>query len=195
MSKFVLPGNVLEKIMNASFENVQANICAHTNEVGVECCDSPIEAILIIALQAETEYGFGAFKYVKFVCKPPVDFYDDDIYNLDHIAENGFRTLFVQHQAQLKGWRVDFLINVASQFSGNIYPLIVECDGHEFHERTKEQAAKDRARDREFQAKGFTVFRFTGAEIYRDPCKCAVQITEWAEEKLYADKPKRAAAG
>lgn len=62
--------------------------------------------------------------------------------------------------------------------------LLVECDGHDFHERTKEQAARDRARDRELQSAGYMVFRFTGAEIWRDPVGCAVQTLEDIAERM-----------
>ncbi len=53
--------------------------------------------------------------------------------------------------------------------------LVVECDGHDFHERTKEQAARDKGRDRYFVERGLKVFRFTGSEIYRDVTACAAQ--------------------
>ena len=33
----------------------------------------------------------------------------------------------------------------------------MECDGHDFHERTKEQASSDKKRDRSLQAAGFLV--------------------------------------
>lgn len=52
----------------------------------------------------------------------------------------------------------------------------VEADGHTYHERTKEQAAYDRARDREMQALGYIVLRFTGSEIHHDPWACADSI-------------------
>ncbi len=61
--------------------------------------------------------------------------------------------------------------------------LIVECDGHEFHERTKEQAAHDRKRDRWFLEHGHTVVRFTGSEIYRDPFGCAEQLFALLEKQ------------
>lgn len=57
--------------------------------------------------------------------------------------------------------------------------LIVECGGHDFHERTKEQAAHDRSRDREMSLAGYHVMRFTGSEIWKDPGKCAEQIEQW----------------
>lgn len=49
----------------------------------------------------------------------------------------------------------------------------IECDGHAYHERTKEQAAHDRKRDRALTAAGWLVCRFTGSEIYRDAAACA----------------------
>jgi very-short-patch-repair endonuclease len=53
--------------------------------------------------------------------------------------------------------------------------LAVECDGHEFHSRTKEQAANDRSRDRSLLTNGIRVVRFTGSEIWRDPKACVEQ--------------------
>jgi very-short-patch-repair endonuclease len=54
--------------------------------------------------------------------------------------------------------------------------VVVECDGHEFHERTPAQAAHDRRRDRWMQANGWAVLRFTGSEIHRDPNGCADEV-------------------
>lgn len=54
--------------------------------------------------------------------------------------------------------------------------LVVECDGHDFHERTKEQAEHDRKRDRWMNANGIDVMRFTGREIVRDPRACVAEI-------------------
>lgn len=54
--------------------------------------------------------------------------------------------------------------------------LVVECDGHEFHDRTKQQAAYDRARDRELLRLGFTTVRFTGSEIVHGPDRCASEV-------------------
>mgnify|MGYP003580046510 CR=1 FL=1 len=56
--------------------------------------------------------------------------------------------------------------------------MIVECDGHEFHERTKQQARRDKQRDRFFQSIGYKVLRFTGSEIWADPDECASEIIE-----------------
>ena len=49
---------------------------------------------------------------------------------------------------------------------GNKY--IIECDGHDFHEKTKEQVEYDKKRERVFVSKGYKVLRYSGSELYRD---------------------------
>ena len=49
-----------------------------------------------------------------------------------------------------------------------IVKYAIECDGHEFHEKTKEQAARDKKRDNIIQSQGWKIFRFTGSEIWHD---------------------------
>ena len=67
--------------------------------------------------------------------------------------------------------------------------VVVECDGHDFHERTKEQARKDRRRDRELQAKGYLVLRYTGSEVWRDPWGCVedIQAKIWDRTRVEDD--------
>jgi very-short-patch-repair endonuclease len=79
--------------------------------------------------------------------------------------------------------RFDFALAISTDadFSG---VLVVECDGHEFHERTKDQAIRDRARDRTVQKRGGAMFRFTGREIYRDALGCATQSLEFLLGKV-----------
>jgi len=45
--------------------------------------------------------------------------------------------------------------------------VVVECDGHQFHERTPEQASKDRRRVRALQRLGIPVYPFTGTDVVR----------------------------
>lgn len=70
-------------------------------------------------------------------------------------------------QYELFGCRADFaLVGPKSR-------VVIECDGHEYHERTKDQARRDRSRDRAFQQAGWFIARFTGSEIYADAERCA----------------------
>lgn len=92
------------------------------------------------------------------------------------IGDWGMPSFFViSPQAQIGSYRVDFLIELIDQLPCGEFKsqIIVECDGHDFHERTKEQAKKDRSKDRALQSLGFEVFRFTGSEIWKDAEKCA----------------------
>lgn len=52
----------------------------------------------------------------------------------------------------------------------------IEVDDHEFHEKTKEQAQRDKSRDRTLTAVGWTVLRFTGREVWRDADSCASEV-------------------
>ena len=74
-------------------------------------------------------------------------------------------------QVQIGPYRVDFCF-VADCIYGKPLLVAVECDGHEFHERTKEQAARDKLRDRDLMRRGVHVMRFTGSEIHKDAEAC-----------------------
>ena len=61
-------------------------------------------------------------------------------------------------------YRVDFLIT--SKSMGELETAIaIELDGHEFHEKTKEQVARDNQRMRALMQSGMTVLRFSGHEL------------------------------
>jgi very-short-patch-repair endonuclease len=66
----------------------------------------------------------------------------------------------------------DFAV-IANSGSGPAL-CVIECDGHDYHERTKEQARHDRKRDRELLMLGVTTVRFTGSEIFTDGANCAL---------------------
>lgn len=92
-------------------------------------------------------------------------------------AENGAKTfIYIQYPIEIgqATYIPDFLIECIYQ--GKTHWLAVECDGHEFHEKTKEQAARDKRRDRDMVKKGITVLRFTGSEIWKDTSKCMNEI-------------------
>lgn len=122
-----------------------------------EYCGSPIEAI-IFAYALFSVDGYGEVSWEPFPGQnPPPD----------------FGTVFGV-QEQIGRYRVDFLFT--SYCDTHVRKLAVECDGHDYHERTKEQAARDRARDRKLTSQGITVMRFTGSEIYKDPAGCVEEI-------------------
>jgi hypothetical protein len=142
--------------------------------------DSPIERLFFLALYSRCRFGICMVDRTINVVR------DETI---DAAKERNQGDLLLQRQYTIEGvGRVDFLIHAYADWGLNPgggqvgwRRLIIECDGHDFHERTKEQAAKDRARDRAAQLMGFEVFRFTGSELWRDPWGCADQVIEWAD--------------
>lgn len=56
--------------------------------------------------------------------------------------------------------------------------LAVELDGHDFHEKTKEQASKDKRKDRALVLAGYTVVRFTGSDVWNNPFLCCRETVD-----------------
>lgn len=78
-------------------------------------------------------------------------------------------------------YRVDYLIT--SKTMGEIeLALVVELDGHDFHERTKEQVAKDNKRTRALTKSGMTVLRFSGQEVMRGSRECVKEVITMIEK-------------
>jgi very-short-patch-repair endonuclease len=100
--------------------------------------------------------------------------------------------LEVQPQAHIGNYRVDFLLTMALRDRGKTVSsaqMVVECDGHDFHDRTKEQASRDRARDRELQAVDLPIFRYTGSDVWRDVFAAAYQAVEELARRMPPFRP------
>lgn len=127
-------------------------------------CQSPIERLMLAALMADSAVG-QTFRLEMMCFKEPKQ--------LPDIAPNRAGCWLIP-QVCVGTYRADFII-----LNTLIQPkqvLVIECDGHDYHERTKEQAAYDKRRDRFFVAEGLTVLHFTGSEIFNNPRKCAEEI-------------------
>jgi len=72
-------------------------------------------------------------------------------------------------------FRVDFILKDAR--------LIIELDGYDYHS-TKEQLEKDAIRQRYLSRAGYTVIRFTGREINRNPKSCVSEVREIYKERM-----------
>lgn len=59
--------------------------------------------------------------------------------------------------------------------------LCVYTDGHSYHERTEEQATRDRNIDRKLQELGFQVLRYTGKEVNENIGKILTDIQKWID--------------
>jgi hypothetical protein len=59
--------------------------------------------------------------------------------------------------------------------------VVVELDGHEFHERTCVQVASRNQRDIDVQQTGFVVAHISGSELYRGAIVCAERVLALAQ--------------
>jgi very-short-patch-repair endonuclease len=151
--------------------------------------DSPIEARFLLALilfgveegwRVEIRESPGQRKYPHAV---------------NYGADSDSNVLLILPQFKLGEYRVDFLLRYTCSTIACLPPgddtsasarrdfqtlverqIIVECDGHDYHERTKEQARRDKKRDRRLQAMGFPVYRYTGSELYQDSIECVREV-------------------
>lgn len=70
--------------------------------------------------------------------------------------------LIYKPQEKIGKYRVDF---VCYFWMFNEVKYIIECDGHNFHEKTKEQVVYDKQRERFLVSEGYKVLRYSGSEI------------------------------
>lgn len=131
-------------------------------------CESPIECYMAAAL---------LLMNVAFYTLKPlfVDPNNNEIGFREYSNRLDSPFVNIHQQPAILEYRTDFLV-AASTGNRDELRIVVECDGHDFHERTKEQAEHDRSRDRRLTASGYEVFRFTGREIYRDAKNCADEV-------------------
>ena len=129
---------------------------AHTYDVMYDKlmagCESPIEKLLAAALL-------------------PVTLIEE--LSSAQRADGGPPRWTIHPQYPIGRYRADFFIEANYD---DCRSVIVECDGHDYHDRTKEQAARDKKRDRAIQAAGYPVLRFTGSELHRDAQACADEV-------------------
>lgn len=163
-------------------------------------CESPIELMMLMAILRHWNSDFAPHFEVFTTTRSYRIEHDTDFgYRLQVLRgsddpnaryqqpQQGCRWL-LEPQKQIGRFRVDFLIshvNVKRDFGPAMFQLVVECDGHDFHEKTKEQARKDKSRDRDLKVAGYEVFRFAGSEIFADSDKCAEQVADYLEGQFY----------
>lgn len=127
-------------------------------------CESPIEVLLVGTLATWDLVNPGSPDFFGFI-------------HGDWGPNYSKAINWVEPQFKWDKYRIDIAIHT----EGGL--VFVECDGHQFHERTPAQAERDRARDREIQQAGIPILRFTGTEINRDPFDCVKKIVEFLAAK------------
>lgn len=79
-------------------------------------------------------------------------------------------------------YRMDFHITRFVKDEGRVsatQEVFVETDGQKFHDRTPEQARRDRQRDRKVLARtSWPTLRFSGSEVLADPAACGREVLD-----------------
>lgn len=131
-------------------------------------CESPIEVQLANAI-AEAFADFELANVSLTLVEPCT--YDI----LLQLPAEGAAFVIPQAVIEAEGeysYRIDFLF-VCGPTRGTRRAIAVECDGHDWHEKTKEQAARDKLRDRRLLEDRIPTVRFAGSEIHADAATCA----------------------
>ena len=143
-------------------------------EMELSQCESPIERLFLLAAWSRGVWT-GRLEIM----------HSTTVSVLTEACRSEARAV-VAPQVQIGSYRVDFLFALARSDGEPICLVAVECDGHDFHEKTKAQAARDKSRDRDLAGHGVTVMRYSGSEIWRDPGARADEVlnylnSEWAD--------------
>ncbi len=123
-------------------------------------CESPIEVIFYYFFK---NVAHGNYRDFDFVVMPQEDI----------VAKNNYRADFL-----IECWHYDDSLD--EYYS----KVIVECDGHDFHEKTKAQVKRRNERDFNLKMNGYDVIHFSGSEIYNEPEKCAKKVIEYLIQYL-----------
>ena len=127
-------------------------------------CKSPIEIIFYMAFRIISyDYGIG------FELIPQHEIIADD---KRYVAD----FVFYEKENDIFGF--------GRYKSKNDFKLVIECDGYEYHNSTKEQVAYDNQRDFNLKMAGYDVLRFSGSEIFDNPWKCALKAYAYIRNRV-----------
>lgn len=129
-----------------------------------------IETKFYDAFSEILQRGFVIYQDQKINIKNVMDWYNIQL-NADELD---FQIEPQPDEDLFDGYIPDFVIYVNNLLSG----FVIEIDGHEWHEKTKEQARADKEKDRTYLKKGFIPIRFTGSEVYHNSKRCIDEVFE-----------------
>lgn len=157
---------------------VRAAAWARSNVVALSrLAKSPIEARFLAAFwDADSLYSKTAW--------------DDGIEIAFAPLECATGRIDIQSQAPVGPYLADFRIDVT--ILGGRQSFVVELDGHDFHEKTREQVAHDKKRDRFFIVQGLPALRFSGSEIWNNAPACAAEVVGYIDTLTNRGNEQRA---
>jgi hypothetical protein len=152
--------DLLQRVAQDLAKDFWMELGQHIGRIEAESgCESPIESAFLLALTGTCLVDQIQFQVVSA---------DQDINDFPDSPD----CVFIFPQANIAEFRCDFLLRHGE------YRVVVECDGHDFHERTAYQAERDRSRDRRLQEMGYLIMRFTGREIHREAVRHAIKVLQ-----------------
>ena len=170
MPRAEIPENVLKYLQWCSKEvgkySEDSFNCDLWNSFTDQIISSPIEQLLYTSMRA-----FCVFNNI----------------DLKDFDENYGTTLDPQYK--INKYTVDFLIRhwLKTPKTDIENKVVVECDGHDFHDKNEKQRRYEKQRDRFLQSIGYKVIHFTGSEVYSDPMRCAKEcmclVMGWEQDR------------
>jgi very-short-patch-repair endonuclease len=158
--------DVVERVLSSFADDIRLELARISDDVG-GACESPIEQIMGISLLFSFRLFLPNLRLMP--CWPEKE--------SEHAGSD---TYLLLPQFPWNGYRIDWVLKIPKLKQPYLF---IECDGHDFHERTKEQAERDRSKDRLVQLYGVPILRFTGREIYRDATACVAQVLNFIKAR------------
>jgi very-short-patch-repair endonuclease len=121
-------------------------------------------------IQSPIEQAFYvAFEALHEICLPKAEFIEYD-------GKPFLLGLTIEPQFEIGKYRVDFLVCYQTTPLDPLKKVVVECDSQAFHERDERERRYEKARDRFIQSNGYTVFHYTGSELWKNPFIAASEV-------------------
>ena len=98
-------------------------------------------------------------------------------------------------QQEIGPYRVDFILSYSGECilrdavhqqdapEKPLKEIVVELDGHAFHDRDAAQRSYEKRRDRFLQKQGYKVFHYTGSDVVTDPFGVAIECLAYLTGK------------
>lgn len=123
-------------------------------------------------------------------CKSPIEQILYNTFNVRVVEREIKEDIYLISQKQISIGRkrhyadLYFDTEEALDLEGIDFRLVIECDGHDYHHASKQQVRKDYERETALKMAGYDILRFTGSQIYDDPCGCADIIIDYILSKI-----------
>lgn len=122
-------------------------------------------------------------------CKSPVEILFNFAFDIMSFQFGAKSIIYLEPQVKIvtkegKKYFADFEMRI--QKNGEDIPtkILIEVDGHDFHEKTKQQVAYDKERELNIKMEGYDIIRFSGSQVWNDPLKCAADSLEYLQKKV-----------